>query len=84
MIDQVISPWLRIAHFDQKQIHLVAISFLLLNISFVAISFNRTSFKASNWHPYQYFAFIFCLTGAGGAQAMQESLLEAAHNLDAG
>ena len=63
VIDQVISPWLRIAHFDQKQIHLVAISFLLLNISLVAISFNRTSFKASNWHPYQYFAFIFCLTG---------------------
>jgi hypothetical protein len=63
VIDQVISPWLRLAHFDQNQIHLVAMLFFLLNISLVAISFNRTRLKASNWHPYQYFAFIFCLTG---------------------
>ena len=63
VIDQVISPWLRLAHFDQKLIHLVAITLFLLNISLVAISFNRVTFKARDWHPYQYFAVIFCLTG---------------------
>ena len=63
VIDQVISPWLRIAHFDQKQIHLVATTIFLLNFILVAISFSRSKFKESKWNVYQYFAFIFCLTG---------------------
>ncbi|CAB4863002.1 unannotated protein [freshwater metagenome] len=63
VIDQVISPWLRLAHFDQKLIHLVAITMFLLNFILVAISFSRSKFKESKWNIYQYFAFIFCLTG---------------------
>jgi len=63
VIDQVIEPWLRLAHVDQIHIHIVVIIIFLLSFISVITSFKRDSFKESKWNIFQYFAFIFCLAG---------------------